>query len=238
MRGHGGSSVAVAFSPRGSGQQFFDPDPEEDKTAPDGVWKPEGPFDLRLYNFGRFPDTSVWQPGDLLLFSKVHPSWGSRRIIHCQCRGGYAHVYDACWHHAAVYLGDESLCEATPIWVRHGRIDPYIGEYFVRIRRDYSLTPNQGWRIAINALTRVGTPYSLPGIARLGFQSMRGYWKPWPGTSRLGARSVVCSKLYAEAYTAVTGRTLENSVGNETTPAFLSRTSQLKDVPTTWLRIA
>ena len=134
-------------------------------------------------------------------------------------------------------MGDENICEATLFWVGYGRLDRYIGEYFVRVRRDQSLTPNQGWKIAMSALTRVGTPYSLLNLSLLGAQALRGYWKPRPGASRLGVRSVVCSQLYAHGYTSVTGRILENSIGRETTPAFLSRTSQRVDVGTTWLKI-
>ena len=115
-----------------SGQKILNP--ADQHTT--GQWSPSGPIPPPLRQFGRFPNVRDWFPGDLLLFSAVHPNWISKSIIRGQENGGYA-AEDARWHHVAVYLGDGiSICEATSTGVHHAPIYPYLGEYLLRVRRD------------------------------------------------------------------------------------------------------
>lgn len=216
-------------------QIILDP---ENRTVT-GLWKPPGPIPPHLRQFGRFPDTSLWLPGDLLLFNAVHPGWIAQSIIQGQQRGGYAEE-DARWHHAAVYLGDGiSICEAVACGVRHRPIYAYIlGNYRLRIRRDCALTPEDRWKIAIHSLTRLGSPYGfIRGILSLSYQSFTGYWQSRGKLPILGARAVICSQLYNDSYSLGTGRLLIPSPTGTVKPADLSLTSKLADIATTWLTI-
>jgi hypothetical protein len=210
-------------------------DPKDTTTA--GQWTPPGPIPPPLRQFGRFPDVSKWLPGDLVLFSTVHPGWISRSIIRGQERGGYA-LEDARWHHAAVYLGDGiSICEATRTRVKNRLIYPYLGGYLLRIRRDIALTPDERWQIAMQSLTRLGSPYSFWNIFWLTLQSFRGFWQPSNSPPPFGGRAVICSQLFSDSYSMVTGRLLVKTPSGIVKPADLSFAPQLTDVATTWLRI-
>ena len=180
---------------------------------------------------------SKWLPGDLLLFSALHPGWSARSIMRGQQRG-YAEE-DARWHHAAVYLGDGiSICEATARGVRDTSIYGYLGGYLLRVRRGINLTSDQQWLIAMQSLTRLGSPYGFRSILSLAWQSWQGYWQPGNRLPLLGARAVICSQLFSDSYSMVTGRLLVQGPSGTVTPAALSFTSQLADVPTTWLQIS
>jgi hypothetical protein len=216
------------------GQIILDP---ADLTTT-GQWIPPGPIPQSLRQFGRFPDVSKWLPGDLLLFSAVHPGWIPQSIIRGQERGGYA-PEDARWHHAAVYLGDGiSICEAVAKGVRYIPIYPYIlGNYRLRIRRDNTLTSEERWKIAMQSLTRLRSPYGFSGIVSLARQSWRGYWQSRGSLPPLGAGAVICSQLYSDSYSMVTGRLLVKTSTGTVKPADLSLTLQLTDVATPWLEI-
>jgi uncharacterized protein YycO len=105
-------------------------------------------------NFGRIPDVNVWNPGDLILVSAVTPNFVQRAIQKFQRDEGY-HEDDARWHHAAIYIGDSLICEATRAGVKGAEIFGYVGNYLIRVRRDKTLTLDQSWKIAINAMWRL-----------------------------------------------------------------------------------
>lgn len=216
------------------GQIVLDP---ADRTTT-GQWTPPGPIPQALRQFRRFPNASGWLPGDLLLFSAIQPGWIARSIIQGQKSGGHAEE-DARWHHAAVYLGDGiSLCEAVVTGVRHTPIYPYIlGNYRLRIRRDNTLNSEERWKIAMQSLTRLASPYGFSGIVSLARQSWRGYWQPGNRLPLLGVRAVICSQLFSDSYSLVTGRLLVKRPSGTVKPADLSFTQQLTDVATTWLQI-
>jgi hypothetical protein len=83
----------------------------------------------------------------------------------------------------------------------------------------------------------LNSSYSYGSILKLWWQS---------GYGRLSKRyiprvpspwSVICSQLYADAYGKVCKRTLDDDVYRPVTPASLSCTDCLQDVPTNWLTI-
>ena len=210
-------------------------DPQDLTTT--SHWTPAGPIPPAPRQFGRFPDVRKWLPGDLLLFSAVSPNWIAQQIIQGQKRG-YAEE-DACWHHAAVYLGDGvSICEAVITGVRYTPIYPYIlGDYRLRVRRDNSLSDEERWKIAIQSLTRLASPYGFKGIVSLALQSWRGFWTSSGSLPYLGARAVICSQLYSDSYSLVTERLLVKNPTGTVKPADLSLAPLLTDVATTWLKI-
>jgi hypothetical protein len=217
------------------GQIFLDPR----NPTTTGRWSPPATIPPSLREFGRFPDVSKWLPGDLLLFSAINPGRISQSLIKGQERGGHA-PEDARWHHAAVYLGDGiNICEAVPRkGVRYTPIYQYIGGYLLRIRRDPTLTPDQRWQIAMQSLTRLGSSYGFRRILSLTRQSWQGYWQP---DNRLPllvvVRTLICSQLFSDSYSMVTGRLLVQQPHGIVKPADLSFALQLTDVETTWLRI-
>jgi hypothetical protein len=106
----------------------------------------------------------------------------------------------------------------------------------LRVRRDPSISREEGWRIAVLALTRLNTRYDFAKIMGLKSQSKEGF--SWTRPARKpDAEYCICSELYSDAYTCVTGKALWNLVGQEVTPAFLSQTSMLEDVRISWQRI-
>ncbi|BAC90210.1 hypothetical protein [Gloeobacter violaceus] len=213
-------------------QLFLDP---RDRTTA-GVYHFGGPIPLRVRRFGLYANIGNWLPGDLVLVSPLQPDFTQSLIIAGHTDGGYQQK-DARWHHAAIYVGDGDICEAMPVGVRHTSMDIYIdGRHFIRVRRDLDLEMDQRWRIALRALTKLKTPYSIASIfdlfwlSRVGFNSVSNAVRPKRG-------AYICSQLYADAYSPITGKVLQNPRSGEITPAFLSSTDQLQDVPVHWLQL-
>jgi len=182
-------------------------------------------------DFGYLPNTQLWRPGDLILVSSIKPGFISRSIIKVQ-RGIYSDE-DALWHHAAVYIGDDIICEATGKGVNPKPIFPYIGNHKIRVRRDLALTIEDSYKIAIQALFRIKYKYSFGSIIRLLLQANKANIKP----KDFSKASTICSQLYADAYGAVTGRTIDNRTDHPITPAGLSGYSGLIDVDVSWQKL-
>jgi hypothetical protein len=211
-------------------------------TATVGLWTAPGGIPIATRKFGRFPDTNRWQIGDLVLFSQFEPDYGSRAIRFAQQNLGFI-PDDARWNHAAVYMDNDFICDATPFWgVRYRKIYDYIGHYALRVRRDPLLSDKERTQIAIQAASHLRNPYCLRELGRIGAQSLRRLLLPqfvdaWPNNSGL-----ICSTLYANAYYRATSKTLQNPASGEpvetVTPAFLSYTRRLVDVECAWLSIS
>ncbi|MEK7246438.1 MAG: hypothetical protein AAB223_10520 [Pseudomonadota bacterium] len=213
-------------------QQILKPD---DQTTA-GEWKPDRRIGKRIREeFGRFPNFDEWRPGDLLLFHD--PRWFSfvSRLIVWAQRDGYGSNH-ARWHHAAVYVGDGFVCEASMIGgVRRLPLHAYVGKHWIRVRRDSRLSELDGYKIAIRAMTRLGQSYDFGAILLLIGQLIGGLWKR--PTLALNFKGAICSRLYELAYWAAAGRTLHDTDGRPIIPAELSRTDRLVDVAVHWRRI-
>jgi len=196
-------------------------------------------------------DLTDCEAGDLILTRPFDPKSDriSKAITEAQVRGGFDAEH-ARWTHAAVYLGDdEHLCEAT--FKTPGYPDGVIirsafeycdGTYVLRARRPKGMTEKQRLRIAIGALTNVGSPYSWRQIIQFGSAALsgRGFW----GGSidrgpRIKVRALVCSTLYQDAWNfAYQGNTVR--LGSFCTPAHLSASPDFEDDEPElgWLQIA
>lgn len=203
----------------------------------EGLWRPRVPIPPPLRGFGRFPNTDGWLPGDLVLFSKVEPGLNQRAVMAAQERGGFD-VLDARWQHAAVYLGEDGLCEATRAGVRVGSVLEYAGSHLLRVRRP-GLDVHDQYRLCIKALTRLPDPYDFLGALSVGLLSLGGLWKPGLHAVLPPASGpVICSQLYAWSYQQVTGQFLiKPDPGRPLTPADLSLTANLRDIPAVWRQI-
>jgi hypothetical protein len=111
--------------------------------------------------FGHLPDITAWQPGDFLLVSAINTDIIQRSIYRFQRRSGYTEE-DARWHHAAVYIGDYDVCEATRSGVHVRKLFHYVGNHLLNLRTDPTLAPDDSWRVAIQALVRLKYSYSFP----------------------------------------------------------------------------
>jgi hypothetical protein len=200
-------------------------------------WLPVEELPARVRSFGLFPNIADWLPGDVLLLSQVAPDWIHRQITAAQLRG-----FDeehARWQHAAVYMGDGYVSEAGTSGVRYASVSNYVGEHLIRVRRDFTLQTDERWRVAIQAVVRLGTPYGFRTV----FSVYRNAYS-MSGALALRAqfhkrkRTVICSQLYADAFSVVTGRLLSTRVDAPITPAVLSCAPALSDVALHWKTIA
>jgi hypothetical protein len=211
-------------------QHFLDP--RDTVTA--GVCPRPQRIPEEIQRFGRLPDINAWKPGDLLLVSALNPSRIQGAIERVQRQGGY-HAEDARWQHAAVYIGDYGICEATRVGVKAAMIFPYIGDHLIRVRRDPALSSDDSWRVVVQALVRLNYSYSFSSILQLLWQARGGYRAPRNSPRVFSQRVTICSQLYADAYGNVTRKTLDNDVSLPVTPASLSCTPLLQDVQSQWL---
>lgn len=142
------------------------------------------------------------------------------------------------WIHAAVYVGDYNICEATRYGVRIADMFGYLGGYLIRVRRDPKLSSDESWTIAMRAVFRLKEPYAFRIAVRLWWDSKRGHLliRRFPRNVPPYA-GVICSQLYADAYGEVTWQALDNTVDHPVVPASLSCTKQMQDVESRWLEI-
>ncbi|MFG1359638.1 hypothetical protein [Xanthobacter pseudotagetidis] len=191
---------------------------------------------LKCRDFGHVPDVTAMQPGDLVLFGAVKPTWNGRIVVDAQRRGGFAEQ-DCQWSHVAVYLYDWYVVEALP-W--HGVIQRNILEYVpgfrMRIRRAPALAMEDRYRIALRALSMFGQGYSHLGIGLLYLDLLRGLWSAEKVVS--SPRINICSRVFHDAHAAITRRQLrECPFDRVVTPAHLSATPDLDDVEVGWAKI-
>lgn len=191
---------------------------------------------MGLREFAKYPNVQDWKPGDLLLVSSIVPDLAAKQIIEAQVRGGFI-PDDARWQHAAVYLGDGYVIEATLHGVQYVPIFPYLGNHRLRLRRPLGLSDEDRWRIAIQAAVRANERYGVRSIFRLYLQSFRGLWRTKVSALKAQSRSIICSQLYSDSYSTITGRLLTRTIAVTITPAALSQSDAFEDVPLFWMTI-
>ncbi len=206
-------------------------------SSVDGQWVTSQPLPKSVPDFGRYPNTNDWRRGDLILVSAVAPGIISRQIVAAQKQGGYDEAH-ARWHHAAAYAGDEYVCEATIAGVQYQPLFKYVGGHAIRVLRDGTLTQEEGAQIVINMMARLRAWYSFINIAALAVQARGGFWIR-PRAPQVHVRGAcICSGLYADAYSMVTGRLLLRSTPHGIImPAALSVSTMLADVPLHWRQL-
>jgi hypothetical protein len=200
--------------------------------------------------WGRILDLSQLEPGDLILTRPADQNSDriSAAIVQAQLQGGFD-IGHAQWTHAAVYLGDdEHLCEANfktagyPSGVVIRSAFEYCdGTYAIRARRPKGMTAKERLRIAIGALTNLGSSYNFFQLFQFATAaySGKGFWGlAQPRGPRIKVRALVCSTLYQDAYNfAFRGDTVR--MGSLCTPAHLSASSDFEnpDPSLGWLEI-
>ena len=204
------------------------------------------PVPPEIRKVGHVLDLDSLQPGDLILsspHSKSNPL--TRGISYVQGEGGYL-PQDARWTHAAVYLGEWFLtCEATRAGVGVGNLLDCMLHSALRVRRgwhnDQYLDRENGWRTALFSATRLEDPYDLGHAGQLGKLAKAGGFARYqrkPPKDSGKPEATICSELFQDAYCRATGVLVQNCLSREVTPAFLSATAMLKDVPCCWRKLA
>ncbi len=191
------------------------------------------------------PHPDDLQPGDLILTApESRFDLVARGISYIQGVGGYTPEH-ARWSHAAVYAGEMFLtCEATRDGVRLGNLLHAFSGCLVRVRRgvlgEAYIEREAGWRTVLHSVAQLTRPYDYGHAMSLGHLAMRtGFTEYGLKGAQSSGRSdeVICSELFQDAYWRATGVLLQNRLSRETTPAFLSSTPLLRDVPCRWRRL-
>ncbi|UJJ57594.1 hypothetical protein [Rhodanobacter denitrificans] len=198
--------------------------------------------------YGRVMDLSGLLPGDLILTRPVGEaakSKFSKKIVSAQERA-FSHSH-AQWTHSAVYLGDrENICEAN-VFVPRKRwgvivrpIQEYAdGKHAIKARRPAGLSDLERLRVVIGALTNLKKDYDFLYLITLANDLFFGrkVWDPSAGKIRIRSNAVVCSTLYADAFTYGCQKAITRN-GNLCVPAKLSESHLFDDdVPLSWLTL-
>jgi hypothetical protein len=187
--------------------------------------------------FGFVPSVADLRHGDVVLVCSVQPPAISSYIQRLQRRAGFEEQH-AQWHHAAVYIGDERICEAQTSGMRVESIYRYsAGAHRIRIRRDQQLSEAEGIKIALEAATRLNYKYGWKTISGLWFQSKKGWKNNAAAEPKRFAQASICSELFADAHGVVTRRTLVPTATMGVSPAHLSACKDLVDVAVKWLAL-
>jgi uncharacterized protein YycO len=183
------------------------------------------------------PSLDQLRPGDVLLVSALAKPLISRAIERVQERAGFD-AWHAQWHHAAVYVGNQLICEAELGGVQIASVFKYTaGTHRLRFRRDIHLSELDSCKLALEAALKLGYGYNWRSIMQLVSQAHLG----WSGSSGrpkpLSERATICSQLYADAYGIVSASTLDSRAEMGVSPAHLSMNRVLRDIPMTWLSL-
>jgi hypothetical protein len=195
---------------------------------------PFAPVPPRTRRFGFVPDFRGCLPGDLILFRNVKQDIFGRSITGAQAQFA---AEDAQWTHAGVYLYDDLVVEAVPFrGVRTRSLYTDIPHRILRVRRNSDLTDPERYKIALRALSMLGSRYNYWAALKIGWQSGFGRWER-VGVANVGP-VIICSKVFHDAYVEITRRLLHGcSIDSPITPAHLSATQDLQDVSLNWLAL-
>lgn len=198
---------------------------------------PVGPLPKYLRQQKVFPDYEKALIGDLVLVSPFRPSVTQNLIMTHQLeRYGEEH---AMWTHAAIYIGNSNICEATTAGVKVSQIENYLENYSVKFRRASFKNETDRFRVSIAAVTKLRQGYNWKSILNFASDHMA---KGMPRRLALPMKQAkkaafTCSGLFYEAFFEVTEATCTNSVSFEICPADLSASQKLNDVPIGWVSL-
>ena len=186
--------------------------------------------------FGFVPTLDRLRAGDLLLVSPLKSNLVAGAIQTVQLLAGFVETH-ARWHHAAVYVGNDLICEAQVTGVVTESLYKYCtGDCLLRFRRDNGMQALDSCRLALEVALKLKYRYSWASILQLLWQAHAG-WGSRAAPRRLSARATICSQLYADAYGVVTKSTLDSSATVGVTPAHLAANRTLADIPMDWLSV-
>ncbi len=91
--------------------------------------------------------------------------------------------------------------------------------------------------IAIQAAVRANEKYRFAAIFHIYLRPFRGLWRSPITSFRAQRRALICSQLYSDSYSAVTGLLLTQTVADIITPAALSASDKFEAIPLYWRTI-
>jgi hypothetical protein len=200
--------------------------------------------------FGFVPDISKLRAGDLILTKAIDPSAAQRQITDVQTQQYAQRLANAEWTHAAIYVRDWRVIEATPgNNVAHGDMLSWIPSYCLRVRRPTiynTKTPAEaemlGMSLALEAALQLGVArYGI--LAALAIKLRLKPHRPrlLAKHSETNSNSIICSGLYAKCFQISSQASLLTNTmqrhDEPITPRLLSEISTLEDVPIGWAKL-
>ena len=193
-----------------------------------------------IRKFGFVPNLNALLPGDVLLVTA--PRSVPLVVRTAQRSYGFSPEH-ARWTHAALYIGDGQIIEATlSEGVRAKDMIPATFRYDILVRRRLNPPLSDAQRCEIVALARetIGKNYGTRTVVRLSGQAVSG--------GRAGARghttphsgdTAICSGIVQSVYFGGVGLDLVPSLeGDVAWPGHLSETGKLTDISIGWLKVA
>ena len=186
-------------------------------------------------DFGYIPDLRPCKAGDLVLSYSRSTGLLDRQIERTQQRLGFASD-DSRWTHAAIFLYSDFVVEAVPGRVRTRSFFEDVPGSVLRVRRRPDLCDEDRYKIALSALRSLGARYSLAIALAAGWKALFHRWSRVESVS--SRRAIVCSRVYFDAHVEITNQVFDDcNMTDLVTPAHLSATKDLEDVPIGWLKV-
>ncbi|MEO0498544.1 MAG: hypothetical protein AAF141_14455 [Pseudomonadota bacterium] len=190
------------------------------------------PIPARVRANGWALDPGMLEPGDLILVSSKKPNIVGRVIRYHQ--GKLFEPEHSKWQHAAVSGGRFELCEATATGVKASEYWGYMtGEYDIKVRRLLNADAEVRSKLAYYAATNVRSAYGY--LTALNMRGVLGNADAWQ-RPLIKTKGVICSQLYFESCMRV-GYLLTNIPPENVSPAHLSMTPLMEDVPLKWAKV-
>lgn len=181
---------------------------------------------------GKAPDVSVLEPGDVVLFSPYQPKPHQSAIIELQ-KKSFAAPH-ARWTHVSIVFDRERIVEAVTPRVSCSTIYSQVVHGKLRVRRAIGLTTRERYRIAIEAMSSIGRRYSVGHAVGMGLKGLLSSYI-LPKRFQPHEKAIICSQLFTDSYVTVTGKSVVPGKLSDITPADISWTSSLQDVPLGWV---
>jgi len=203
----------------------------EPSAEPGGaVWLASRPIPDPVRKLGKCPDLQQILPGDVLLISPVKFGLKARTIQGVQKSKG-AEAMHAEWVHAALFLGSGfAMCEAVNPQVRVSALFDRLGSDKVLVRRVPDLSASDRWEIVKEALWYLAAGYD--------FKLLWRWWRKDRVPPQAEEWATICSELCVRAILRATHHAPFAGPDQLVTPALLSATDRLQDVPVGWLKLA
>lgn len=193
--------------------------------------------DPGILGLRKYPDVEQMQPGDVLLFAPKRPTWQDRVIMKAQEARGWGREH-AAWTHAAIFVRGATLVEANYPRVRVCALWPRVPDHRIRVRRATGRNDPKtfGYRLALEMTTRLGESYDGGVLWRI---PLYAALRRGRGAHQSSAGRVFCSQIIADSFAALREGPIHDvpdlDTFSQTSPAHLSDSKVLQDVPIRWL---